>query len=178
MKKIKVNNKLYYLDMRENEEELNYYLFSLKKEQIGRCVIYHNVIETFEDELHYLDDRLLEKLADILQDKYTAIDLNYLFIENEFRRQGFGRILIDCVLSDIQKDFDNSLIYLNASPMDRDKSNILQSDDLVEFYEKSGFVTYLDQGHNSQMFLTNKSQIHIVNNIKEIKKKKPNTIKI
>lgn len=99
-----------------------------------------------------------EFLEDIGEDALNDMELEpddfigkieHLEVNDEFKGKGYGKVLMDEAIK-YAKTNQMFPLYLNASPMG---SSGLDSTNLEGFYEKFGFETFLNQGHNKLMIL-------------------------
>lgn len=94
-----------------------------------------------------------EQIIDIskkVQDKTYAYYISTFMILPKFRTKGYGSLLFDSVIDYISKLDNNSIVYLNACPIGRIR--ILNLEDLMVFYKKRNFISYLDKGPNVFMY--------------------------
>lgn len=187
MKKIKFKNG--YINIKREQSEEYFYItaFSIKGEKIGSITTVQKFIDHFiEDEIQYFKEdyqeqfheeefeheiQLLNNIEENISEKTHAYLISELKVEEKYRQNGFGRLLIDLVFEELEGMMHDSIIYLNACP-ERHARKVLSLDDLVEFYKQSGFKESYHQGTNVNMILTSKEDMNVHNDIKKDSQKK------
>jgi GNAT superfamily N-acetyltransferase len=111
------------------------------------CVAMEMLFDPYEYE--FSQDFTEDEFEAIFGD-YDIVKVEYLKVEDIYRGKGYGVLLMQEALQYIKQETNAGVIYLNASPMGYTGLNTHQ---LVSFYQKFGFTTILDQGHNVQMVL-------------------------
>jgi GNAT superfamily N-acetyltransferase len=96
---------------------------------------------------HYIDENQFNKLFP----NSSFINMQLLFIRSQYRKKGFGNILMKKFLKYIEKSFPYMPVYLNASPFDNDIEPNISFENLVRFYESFHFIKIIKQEFNCQM---------------------------
>lgn len=102
-----------------------------------------------QSEFYYFEDVMTEDEFDLIFSKTIYYCLDMLNVSKNKRNKGYANILMKKFL-ELTKGKDK---YLNACAAKNDPGALTQQN-LVRFYEKFGFVEYVNQGNNSMMINT------------------------
>lgn len=78
----------------------------------------------------------------------TIVKIEHIEVNDNYKNSGIATTLMNQMMN-LMKNEGYTQFYLNASPMGFSGLNLSQ---LVRFYEKFGFKTFLNQGRNSLMY--------------------------
>lgn len=100
----------------------------------------------FEDLIHKGEMTDQEYESIFTNDRFVKID--YLNVIDSEKGKGYAKQLMEKAIS-YAKEHGETVMYLNASPMGFKGLNI---NDLTGFYNRFGFQTLVDSGHNVEMY--------------------------
>lgn len=108
------------------------------------------IIEILYNAYYEFDDVLDEDEFDELYPDNEIVKIEHIEVLDTYKNKGIGSDLMKRGIK-LMKSKGYEQFYLNASPMG---FSGLDTQDLVDFYEKFGFRILLDQGHNVLMSIT------------------------
>lgn len=107
------------------------------------------IVERFFDGLWMFEDEITDEEYEEIFPNDNFLKIEHLEVNDKYKGMGYAKLLMKKILQ-FAKSNNYKQIYLNASPMG---SKGLGISDLVGFYKKFGFKTFLDQGNNHLMIL-------------------------
>jgi len=132
-------------DEEEDEDRVTISAF-IDNKCIGKVVIEYVISGYWE-----FEDEMTEERYDELfpEDRFAKIE--YITIDKEYTDKGHAKQLMYKAIENIKSRGEKS-IYLNASPMGHNELDVTE---LVNFYSKFGFKTFIDTHQdNKEMILT------------------------
>lgn len=135
----------------ETDDEWTTIMALLNGKEVGKVVI-----EFVMDGYREFEDIINDPNNDFTDQDYDKIfpndrfaEIEYLYVDEEFRGSGIARKLLDKAKSYAKKEGEN-VLYLNASPMGVRTLNLM---DLVGFYKSYGFQEMIVEPNNVEMFM-------------------------
>lgn len=132
---------------------------------IGKVEIHFLSHDKFiENEEEVMLELGLDFIIDASEEHDGIYYLNWMSINEDYRGNNYGNILLDKTISLLKELDDGYPIFLNACSFDKKISN----KDLANVYKKRGFrnVSSIEHPHFCYMFSTSISSLHTKENIK------------